>query len=976
MLRALRSYECNCVQPHIRKTGPLCEEISSDPKKKGSRKKMVCGWIGKACDFIDYYTPDNIDGPKGVACCHGSVQYVLQGDCPGEVLGGSLNVNDYRYIFLAGTTAEPGNELGIGEMVAFNGKGYVRSTRVGTDEYFKTLSNSHIRAPAAFGIQPANAVPDMVAKTTYGGMGFASAINDIFAQMNKKNKAPAVAFGGLVNFTKFVGGAVAVPAIEKEDLIANIKKYYPYPDTEIHGATCVVFGLAGDLKAVENAGITNMPNVLYAGASSPGGGAHEETLALHCHCVTLRDTCQAKTAQEIEPHDVIHCFHLDAVKSICGAFELELFSVAENLHEVACGEYEKDSDETKPVYGTCSEWICNALADAGVTHVYGGHGGALAPLVNAVVSDPRLTWVCTRNEANASLMAAAHAKLTGELGCCIATSGPGATNLTTGLFDAQLDEVPMIAITGLKPRAGLGYSEFQDFPQSRMFQSGGLPFSLDVASPEALAPLMRDGVAKALTMRTCVHLAVPVDIQAGSCPQPIKEFCAASARSHLNFPDVHDYVLDNVVSELQVAGVAGGSRIVIGIGHRCVDAGPDILKLAELIRAPVFTRLDAKGCVNECHPLAMGCLGVHGKAGLERAARLIETSTLVLVFGCHSEALLLANKAGLQVRPMILFEPDAACAVMGSNFRSLYDVIGNTKNAVKKLVAKLEAQGVGKPSKEAETKAQKWAKELRHSGLDTASPDGHSISGPRTTKASPPDEDFWEIIHAGKWKELTDAKKYDHIGRFEFQIKSSDEYAHPAQVLREMSKHMGKDDVLCVDTGDITLWAPLAAVLTKGTRTLSSERMGTMGYALCAAFASCLVRGDTGRGVCVVGDGAVQMTINELGCVKHMFAKASASGINHKLLIIIFDNEKLGRVYFGFAGAQGCELGPSPDFVMLAKSYGGDGVRLSSPAEIPKVMKQAFDSTGIFLIHVIVDPTVKADMEDIHDNSIKMMNCG
>ena len=98
----------------------------------------------------------------------------------------------------------------------------------------------------------------------------------------------------------------------------------------------------------------------------------------------------------------------------------------------------------------CSEWIANALADAGVTTVYGGHGGALVPLVNAIVAHPRLQWVCTRNEANASLMAAAEAKLTQRLACVVATSGPGATNLTTGLLDAALDRAPLLALTGLK----------------------------------------------------------------------------------------------------------------------------------------------------------------------------------------------------------------------------------------------------------------------------------------------------------------------------------------------------------------------------------------------------------------------------------------------------------------------------------------------------------------------------------------------
>merc|ERR1711971_1499357 len=111
------------------------------------------------------------------------------------------------------------------------------------------------------------------------------------------------------------------------------------------------------------------------------------------------------------------------------------------------------------------------------------------------------------------------------------------------------------------------------------------------------------------------------------------------------------------------------------------------------------------------------------------------------------------------------------------------------------------------------------------------------------------------------------------------------------------------------------------------------ERLGTMGYSLCAGIVSCLMREDKGRAVVVAGDGAIQMTINELGLVKQLFANSSVA---YKMLVIVFDNEVLGRVKFGFEGALGCELGPSPDFVAIAKGYGGDGVKLSSLDQLPR----------------------------------------
>ena len=91
-------------------------------------------------------------------------------------------------------------------------------------------------------------------------------------------------------------------------------------------------------------------------------------------------------------------------------------------------------------------------------------------------------------------------------------------------------------------------------------------------------------------------------------------------------------------------------------------------------------------------------------------------------------------------------------------------------------------------------------------------------------------------------------------------------------VWEEMSRRMETNDVLCVDVGDVTLWASLSACLTKGQRTLSSERLGTMGYGLCAGIVASLIRAGDGRAVVVIGDGGVQMSINELGTAQHLFA--------------------------------------------------------------------------------------------------------
>mmetsp|Transcript_1632 Transcript_1632/g.5008 ORF Transcript_1632/g.5008 Transcript_1632/m.5008 type:complete len:763 (-) Transcript_1632:58-2346(-) len=704
----------------------------------------------------------------------------------------------------------------------------------------------------------------------------------------------------------------------------------------------------------------------------------------------------------IRIEDFVEWLLEDAPQS--AARQLKVYPRSKKSTDEAC---ETEPECTAKILN-CSQWFAEAMAEAGVTHVYGGHGGALVPMVNAVCEHPKLTWICTRNEANASLMAAAHAKLTGGLACCMATSGPGATNLTTGLLEAELDQCSVVCITGLKPRQGLGYSEFQDVNQSRLFAGGGIGFSVNVASAEAFVPLLRNGVAKAITTHCCVHLAVPVDVQAASCPVPYMPLASVETLHQMRALCADASQLNAVASELHEATKSGQGKVLIAVGNRCVAAGPEILKLAERLHSPILTRLDAKGCCDESHPLVWGVMGVHGKPGLEASARLIESCELVLAFGVHDYSVLLCNQAGLQVRPMIQFEPDATMPLTSNaQYQALHTVIGYTPWAIGAILDRLKTFG-----RNSIMPAASFRKSLRHMSLHSkgnmqaallaavpeiesrrnsnisvatedlnaelkSQPESKSLSKTEPEETGSAPSDYWELLHNARkqksWAEIRASKDFIHAGRYEVHESDSYKHCHPAKVFEEMNKHFGPSDVLCVDTGDVTLWAGLCAVLAKGQRTLSSERLGTMGYSLCAGLVASLVREQNGRGVVVAGDGGIQMTINELGTVCQVF---HSSDVKYRLIIVIFDNAMLGRVHFGFKGALGCDLGPSPDFVGLAKSYGGDGALLAEPSELQGVVKKAFNSDGLYIIHALTDPSIKADMQAFKDKSIQMMASG
>jgi len=142
-----------------------------------------------------------------------------------------------------------------------------------------------------------------------------------------------------------------------------------------------------------------------------------------------------------------------------------------------------------------------------------------------------------------------------------------------------------------------------------------------------------------------------------------------------------------------------------------------------------------------------------------------------------------------------------------------------------------------------------------------------------------------------------------------------------------------------------------------------------MGYALNAAIPAILSQPAPAAAVVLAGDGGFQMTLQELAT----FQQNKRPG--DKLLCMVFDNCLLGRVTFGFDGARGCEIG-GPDYVALARAYGGDGVRLNDESKVEAVLRRGMEAEGLFLIHVMVDPEVKADMATFRDKALHVMNSG
>jgi acetolactate synthase-1/2/3 large subunit len=142
-----------------------------------------------------------------------------------------------------------------------------------------------------------------------------------------------------------------------------------------------------------------------------------------------------------------------------------------------------------------------------------------------------------------------------------------------------------------------------------------------------------------------------------------------------------------------------------------------------------------------------------------------------------------------------------------------------------------------------------------------------------------------------------------------------------------------------------------------------------MGYALNAAIAGILAKPAPATAVCLAGDGGFQMSLQELSTFQQMKRPGD------KMLVVVFDNKLLGRVLFGFDQAGGCEIA-GPDYATLAEAYGGQGARLDDVSKVEDTLKKALNTDGLFMVHVIVDPTCKADMATFKDKALSVMNSG
>src|SRR5881628_20103 len=335
---------------------------------------------------------------------------------------------------------------------------------------------------------------------------------------------------------------------------------------------------------------------------------------------------------------------------------------------------------------TGGEILCRTLVDAGVDVLFGYPGGAIMPFYHALPEFPALRHILVRHEQAAAHAADGYARASGRIGVCVATSGPGATNLVTGLATAHMDSSPVVAITGQVARPMIGRDAFQETDVIGIT----LPITKHnclVRDVSELAHRAREAIAVAREGRPGpVLLDVPKDVQnqRASYEPAGPESVAGRVRSVPPSPPPSSRPLAEAVAEAARL-IAAAERPLLMVGHGVIlgDAYEAVRRLAELTGIPVITTLLGISAFPESHPLHLGMPGMHGEVHVNRA---IQHADLIVGIGLRFDDRVTGNTKGFAPRAAIV-HIDLDASEIGKNVPVAVPIVGDARAATARLVA-------------------------------------------------------------------------------------------------------------------------------------------------------------------------------------------------------------------------------------------------------------------------------------------------
>ncbi len=557
---------------------------------------------------------------------------------------------------------------------------------------------------------------------------------------------------------------------------------------------------------------------------------------------------------------------------------------------------------------TGAQALIRALEQVGVEVVFGIPGGAILPAYDPLLDSARVRHILVRHEQGAGHAASGYAQATGRPGVCMATSGPGATNLVTPIADAYMDSVPVVAITGQVPSGLIGTDGFQEADIAGI--------TLPITKHNFLVTKAAD-IAR--TIGEAFHVAstgrpgpVLVDI-AKDALQAVTDFRWPVP---FDLPGYHPVTRPHSRQVREAARMIVDARrpvLYVGGGVIRARAARELYALAELTGIPVVTTLMARGAFPDSHPQHLGMPGMHGTVA---AVGALQKADLLVTLGARFDDRVTGK--------LDTFAPDAAIvhadidpAEISKNRHADVPIVGDCRDVIADLTAAVEAE---------------------------------HLAGRKG------DHEAW-------WAQLNALRTTYPLG----YDSPADGSLSPQYAIERIGKMVGPEAVYVAGVGQHQMWAAQFISYEHPGTWLNSGGLGTMGYAVPAAMGAKVGRPDTPVWA-IDGDGCFQMTNQELATCALEEIPIKVAVINNGNLGMVrqwqtlFYNERYSNtdLHRGPAGQPGGPAGatgsgaragalgvqPSrgtriPDFVKLAEAYGCAGLRCESAGDVDKVIEEA-----------------------------------
>ncbi len=541
---------------------------------------------------------------------------------------------------------------------------------------------------------------------------------------------------------------------------------------------------------------------------------------------------------------------------------------------------------------TVAETIVTAIADLGVKHIWGVVGDALNPVTDAIRREERLEWIGVRHEEVGAFAAGAQAQLSGTLGVCMGTVGPGSLHLLNGLYDAKKSRAPVLAICGQVPLADIGSDFFQEVDNDAVFRDVAT-FCRTLTSPEQLPRMLEQAVQSAIDAPGVAVLTLPGDVGgldfSGATPHFVTE----------RRPVVPDRdALREVAARLDRAGAV---TLLVGMGAR--EGRTEVLGLADRLAAPMVLTLKAKEKLEHENPFAVGQSGLIGNPAAQHA---FEGCDVLLMLGTDFPYPDWYPK-GKQV-----IQIDERGARIGRRTSVEVGVVADARLAAGELLDLVAAKTDRRHLESSTEKYASWRE--------------------RQEQLADPDYDTRGVIE-----------------KVRSTFDNPDERIRPEALAVAVDKIAAQDAIFTTDTGMSTVWLSRFVTLSGTRRLIGSYNLGSMANAMPQALGAQALDRER-EVVAFCGDGGLTMLMGDLiTAAQHELPVRLIVFNNGRLGMVKLEQEQGGLPEFGTKLHD-------VDLAAIASAAGLRAVRVTDPDALDEALRTAFAHRGPVLLDVVTNP--------------------